>query len=87
MMGSMMGVPPKKQLYPQLMELPAMTPEALEWHRFERDRAQALTVVAIIALPIAAFGIIDYMMARSGVRLAILWSVRGAALIALGALW
>lgn len=28
MMGSMMGVPPKKQLYPQLMELPAMTPEA-----------------------------------------------------------
>src|SRR6266702_4099212 len=28
MMGSMMGGPPKKQLYPQLMELPAMTPEA-----------------------------------------------------------
>ena len=28
MMGSMMGRPPVKQLYPQLMELPAMTPEA-----------------------------------------------------------
>ena len=28
MMGSMMGRPPPKQLYPQLMELPAMTPEA-----------------------------------------------------------
>ena len=27
-MGEMMGGPPKKQLYPQLMELPAMTPEA-----------------------------------------------------------
>lgn len=27
-MGAMMGRPPKKQLYPQLMELPAMTPEA-----------------------------------------------------------
>jgi ferredoxin-NADP reductase len=27
-MGAMMGGPPKKQLYPQLMELPAMTPEA-----------------------------------------------------------
>ena len=27
-MGAMMCGPPKKQLYPQLMELPAMTPEA-----------------------------------------------------------
>jgi hypothetical protein len=66
---------------------PAMTPEALEYHRFERDRAQALTVVAVIALPIAAFGIIDFMVAKSGLRLAILWSVRGATLLALGALW
>ncbi|MFA6168989.1 MAG: hypothetical protein WC700_20350 [Gemmatimonadaceae bacterium] len=65
----------------------AMTPEALEWHRFERDRAQALTVVAVLALPIAAFGIIDFMVAKSGLRLAILWSVRGATLLALGALW
>ena len=65
----------------------ATTPEALEWHRFERDRAQALTVVAVIALPIAAFGIIDFMVAKSDVRLAILWSVRGATLLALGALW
>lgn len=64
-----------------------MTPEALEWHRFERDRAQALTVVAVIALPIAAFGIIDFMVARSGVRLAVLWSVRGTTLLALGGLW
>src|SRR5512133_4132225 len=61
---------------------PAMTPEALEWHRFERDRAQALTVVAVLTLPIAAFGIIDFMVAKSGVRLAILWSVRGATLLA-----
>lgn len=66
---------------------PEMTPEALEWHRFERDRAQALTVVAVIALPIAAFGIIDFMVAKSDLRLAILWSVRGATLLALGALW
>lgn len=66
---------------------PAMSPEALEWHRFDRDRAQALTVVAVLALPIAAFGIIDFMVAKSGVRLAILWSVRGATLLALGALW
>lgn len=64
-----------------------MTPEALEYHRFERDRAQALTVVAVIAIPIAAFGIIDFMVAKSDVRLAILWSVRGATLLALGALW
>jgi len=28
MMGTMMGGPPRKQLYPQLMELPVMTPEA-----------------------------------------------------------
>lgn len=28
MMESMMGAPPRKQLYPELMELPAMTPEA-----------------------------------------------------------
>lgn len=67
--------------------VPAMTPETLERHRFERDRAQALTVVAVLALPIAAFGIIDFMVAKSGVRLAILWSVRGATLLALGALW
>ena len=66
---------------------PAMTPEALESHRFERDRAQALTVVAVLAFPIAAFGIIDAMVAKSGLRLAILWSVRGATLLALAALW
>jgi ferredoxin-NADP reductase len=34
-MGAMMGGPPKKQLYPQLMELPAMTPEARS--RIEAD--------------------------------------------------
>ena len=28
MMGGMMGAPPPKQLYPQLMELPTLTPEA-----------------------------------------------------------
>ncbi|MDP1890007.1 MAG: hypothetical protein Q8K55_03870 [Gemmatimonadaceae bacterium] len=72
---------------PPFPSAPDMAPEALEFHRFERDRAQALTVVAVIALPIAAFGIIDFMVAKSGVRLAILWSVRGATLLALGALW
>lgn len=72
---------------PPFPSAPAMTPEALELHRFERDRAQALTVVAVIAFPIAAFGIIDFMVARSGVGLAILWSVRGATLLGLGALW
>lgn len=41
-MGAMMGGPSKKQLYPQLMELPAMTPEARA--RIEadaRDRVNA----------------------------------------------
>jgi fatty acid desaturase len=64
-----------------------MTPDALEQHRFERDRVQALRVVAVLAFPIAAFGIIDAMVAKSGIRLAILWSVRGATLLALAALW
>ncbi|MHB1311202.1 MAG: hypothetical protein ACYC3L_04220 [Gemmatimonadaceae bacterium] len=64
-----------------------MTPEALERHRFERDRAQALAVVAVITLPIAAFGIIDAMVAGSGLRLAIYLVVRGATLLALAALW
>lgn len=69
------------------LNAPAMTPEALEWHRFERDRTQALRVLALLAVPIAAFGIIDFLVAKSDVRLAILWSVRGVTLLALGALW
>jgi ferredoxin-NADP reductase len=40
-MGSMMGGPPKKQLYPQLMELPAMTPEARA--RIEADARDRIT--------------------------------------------
>jgi len=65
----------------------AMTPEALERHRFERDRAQTLAVVAAITIPIAAFGIIDAMLARSYALLAAYWTVRGVTLLCLVWLW
>lgn len=66
---------------------PLPSPDALEQRRFDRDRAQALVVVAILAFPIALFGIIDFMVARSALRLAILWSVRGLTLGGLAMLW
>lgn len=70
-----------------VLESPPPSPDALAQRRFERDRAQALTVVAILTAPIAAFGIIDALVAKSPLRLAILWSVRGATLAAIFMLW
>ncbi|MHB8838624.1 MAG: hypothetical protein ACYC7F_06685 [Gemmatimonadaceae bacterium] len=70
-----------------VLESPPPSPDALEQRRFERDRAQALTVVAVLAAPIAAFGIIDALLAKSVLYLAILWSVRGATLVGVAVLW
>ena len=70
-----------------VLESPPPSPDALEQRRFERDRAQALTVIAIIAAPIAAFGITDALLAKSALLLAIMWSVRAATLAGIFMLW
>jgi hypothetical protein len=65
----------------------AATPEAWETNRFERDREQAMAVTAVVAIPILAFGIIDAMVAKSLLRLAVLWSIRGITIAGLTYLW
>jgi hypothetical protein len=62
-------------------------PDAWETNRFERDRAQAMAVTAVVAIPILAFGIIDAMVAKSLLRLAVLWSIRGLTIGGLAYLW
>lgn len=59
-------------------------PEALEVRRFDRDRAQAVTVLYALVAPLAAFGVTDAMLA-SGNRtwLTVAWAVRAAAIAAL----
>lgn len=55
-------------------------PGALEARRFERMRTQAVTVVTVLAVPLAAFGINDYLFARDWRQLTLLLSIRAAAI-------
>ena len=67
---------------------PSPSPDALERRRFERDIEQARQVLAALALPLAAFGINDAIIAGGNLRLlAVMWSVRVLMLVALAAVW
>ena len=64
------------------------SPDALEERRFVRDREQARTVLAALAIPLAAFGVTDALFAAGDLhRLLVMWGGRAAVLLALGALW
>lgn len=53
-------------------------PGALEARRFERMRRQAVTVIAVLAVPLAAFGINDVLFAGNDWRrLTVMLAVRG----------
>ncbi len=59
-------------------------PEALEQRRFERDRGQAVAVLVALAIPFAAFGINDALLAGGNrLQLAIAWTLRAVAVAAL----
>jgi hypothetical protein len=67
---------------------PAPSPDALEQRRFERDREQAQQVLAALALPLAAFGITDAIVADGDLRrLGVMWSVRALVLLSLALVW
>jgi len=67
---------------------PSPSPDALEQRRFERDRQQARDVLAALALPLAAFGATDVLIANGDMRrLAALWTARALVLAALALVW
>lgn len=59
-------------------------PEALEERRFDRDRSQAVLVLAALSVPLAAFGINDWLIfGDNWPRLALSWSARAATVLAI----
>jgi hypothetical protein len=61
-------------------------PEALEERRFDRDRSQAVMVLVALTIPMAAFGINDWLiLGNDWPRLALVWSGRAAVVLALAA--
>lgn len=61
-------------------------PGALEQRRFERDRSQAVLVLLTLAVPMAAFGINDWLvLGNDWTRLALAWSARAVVVVTLAA--
>lgn len=59
-------------------------PEALEQRRFDRDRSQAMMVLVALVVPLAAFAVNDALLSSNSWRhLAVAWTVRATAVIAL----
>ena len=63
-------------------------PDALEERRFVRDRQQARDILAALLVPLAAFGVTDWIIAAGDMRrLAVMWAVRAVVLLALAGVW
>lgn len=61
-------------------------PEALATRRFDRDRSQAVMVLVSLSVPLAVFGINDWLVfGDDWPRLTLAWSVRAVVIFALAA--